>query len=114
MPRIDVFGWNLQIKKKPGDDGSNILTQIVRIPEWWSRPGVSEEDKKTRTKIQEHRRAERIPHISYDLDKDGYVGGKDYVVAKQFDKDGDGKLNEEERKAAFEAIKNVRMTDRFT
>ena len=40
-------------------------------------------------------------------DNDGYVGGKDYVVAKQFDKDGDGKLNEEERKAAFEAIAKV-------
>ena len=107
MPRIDVFGWNLSYKKKPGDDGSNILTQDVRIPEWWSRPGQTEEEKKTRTKIQEQRRAERIPHISYDLDRDGYVGGKDYVVAKQFDKDGDGKLNEEERKAAYEAISKV-------
>ena len=107
MPRIDVFGWNLSYKKKPGDDGSNILTQDVRIPDWWSRPGQTEEEKKTRTKITQQRRAERIPHISYDLDNDGYVGGKDYVVAKQFDKDGDGKLNEEERRAAFEAIAKV-------
>lgn len=103
-----MFGWNLSYKKKPGDDGSNILTQDVRIPDWWSRPGQTEEEKKTRTKITQQRRAERIPHISYDLDNDGYVGGKDYVVAKQFDKDGDGKLNEEERKAAFEAIAKVR------
>ena len=102
-----MFGWNLSYKKKPGDDGSNILTQDVRIPDWWSRPGQTEEEKKTRTKISQQRRAERIPHISYDLDNDGYVGGKDYVVAKQFDKDGDGKLNEEERKAAFEAIAKV-------
>jgi hypothetical protein len=28
-------------------------------------------------------------------------------VAKQFDKDGDGKLNTEEKKAALEALKNV-------
>ena len=103
-----MFGWNLSYKKKPGDDGSNILTQDVRIPDWWSRPGQTEEEKKTRTKITQQRRAERIPHISYDLDNDGYVGGKDYVVAKQFDKDGDGKLNEEERKAAFETIAKVR------
>jgi hypothetical protein len=109
MPRIDVFGWNLSYKKKPGDDGSNILTHDVRIPEWWSRPGQTEEESKTRTKIHQQRRAERIPHISYDLDKDGYVGGKDYVVAKQFDKDGDGKLNEEERKAAYEAIAKVSL-----
>ena len=102
-----MFGWNLSIKKKPGDDGSNILTQNNRIPDWWSRPGQTEEEKKTRTKITQQRRAERIPHISYDLDNDGYVGGKDYVISKQFDRDGDGKLNEEERKAAFEAIAKV-------
>jgi hypothetical protein len=109
MPRIDVFGWNLSIKKKPGDDGSNILTQYNRIPDWWSRPGQTEEQNKTRTKLREQRRKERVPHISYDLDNDGYVGGKDYVVAKQFDKDGDGKLDAEERKAAMEALKNVRI-----
>jgi hypothetical protein len=107
MPRIDVFGWNLNIKKKPGDDGSNILSQNPRIPDWWSRPGMTDEQKKTRTKLGEQRHAERIPHISYDLDGDGYVGGKDYVVAKCFDKDGDGKLNEIERKNAFDALKNV-------
>ena len=108
MPRIDVFGWNLSIKRKPGDDGSNILTRPdVRIPDWWSRPGQTEEQKKTRTKLGEQRRKERVPHISYDLDGDGYVGGKDYVVAKQFDKDGDGKLDAEERKNALEALKNV-------
>jgi len=37
------------IKKKPGDDGSNILTKEVRIPEWWSKPGIKDEDKKTKT-----------------------------------------------------------------
>lgn len=102
-----MFGWNLQIKKKPGDDGTNILAKDVRIPDWWSRPGMTEEQKKTRTKLTEKRHAERIPHISYDLDGDGYVGGKDYVVAKQFDKDGDGILSPEERKAAMDALKTV-------
>ena len=69
---------------------------------------MTEEQKKTRTKLAEQRHSERRPHISYDLDGDGYVGGKDYVIAKQFDKDGDGILNAEERKQAFEALKNVR------
>ena len=48
-----------------------------------------------------------MPDISYDLDGDGYVGGRDYVLAKMFDKDGDGKLNTSERKAADEAVRNV-------
>ena len=107
MPRIDVFGWNLSIKKKPGDDGTNILAKNVDIPDWWSRPGMTQDQLKTRTKLGEQRRAERIPHISYDLDGDGYVGGKDYVVAKHFDKDHDGRLDASERKAAMEALSNV-------
>jgi len=41
------------------------------------------------------------------LDGDGFVGGRDYIISKIFDKDGDGKLNAEERKAADEAVRNV-------
>jgi hypothetical protein len=41
------------------------------------------------------------------LDGDGNVGGRDYVISKLFDKDGDGKLNAEERKNADEAVRNV-------
>lgn len=49
-----------------------------------------------------------MPHISYDLDGDGFVGGRDYVIAKQFDKDLDGRLNTQEKKNAMEAVKNVK------
>lgn len=45
--------------------------------------------------------------MSFDLDGDGYVGNKDFVLSKIFDKDGDGKLNEQERKNADEALKAV-------
>ena len=60
----------------------------------------------TRTKLLERRKKESIPDISYDLDGDGYVGGRDYVLAKRYDVDGDGKLNEIEKKNALEGIKN--------
>ena len=62
---------------------------------------------KTRTELFAKRKSDNLPHISYDLDGDGYVGGRDYVISKYHDKDGDGKLNAEERKAAEEAVKNV-------
>lgn len=52
----------------------------------------------------------KIPDISFDLDGDGNVGGRDYVISKLFDKNGDGKLDAQERKAADEAIKNVSLT----
>ena len=41
------------------------------------------------------------------MDGDGLVGNRDYVIAKLFDKDKDGKLNAQERKAAMEALSNV-------
>jgi len=41
------------------------------------------------------------------LDGDGFVGGRDYVIAKLHDLDRDGKLNAEEKKAALDAVKNV-------
>lgn len=84
-----------------------MLTQNIRIPEWWSKPGMSEEQKLTRTSLNENRRKEKIPHISYDLDGDGFLGGRDYIIAKQFDKDGDGRLNTQEKKNAMDAVKSV-------
>lgn len=62
---------------------------------------------KTFTELNEHRRNMKRPHLSYDLDGDGYVGNRDFVLAKLFDKDADGKLNDEERQTALDAIKNV-------
>ena len=58
------------------------MTKEVRIPEWWSKPGLKDEERATHTKLVENRRKEKIPHISYDLDGDGFVGGRDYVIAK--------------------------------
>lgn len=91
---------------KLGDDGSNILRLAGnKIPEWWNSPANS--NKKTRTELLEARKKGNIPDISFDLDGDGFVGGRDYVIAKIFDKDGDGKLNTNERKAADEAVRDV-------
>lgn len=91
-PRINQFGFNVAPKMKLGDDGSNILKQKddIKVPEWWS---TTSPNKMTRTQLLEDRKKSRIPDISYDLDGDGYVGGRDYVISKIFDKDGDGKLN---------------------
>ena len=46
-----------------------------------------------------------MPHPSFDLDGDGYVSLKDLFLAKQFDKDKDGRLNSQERQAAESALK---------
>lgn len=92
-----------------GDDGSNILkSQNHNLPTWWKGDNLPNGQKvKTNTELHETRRLAKIPDISFDLDGDGNVGGRDYVISKLFDKDGDGKLNAQERKAADEAVRNV-------
>lgn len=37
------------------------------------------------------------------------MGGRDYVIAKIFDQDMDGRLNTSEKAKAMEAVKNVRI-----
>ena len=80
-------------KNAIGEDKTNILASNVRIPEWWSKPGIPEDLRETRTKLIVNRKRDALPHISYDLDGDGIVGGRDYVIAQKFDVDGDGRLN---------------------
>lgn len=63
---------------------------------------------KDRTQSEQKRRRslEDKPDLTYDLDGDGAVGAYDMALSTRFDLDKDGKLNAEERKNAFEQIKN--------
>ena len=45
-----------------------------------------------------------MPDLTFDLDGDGIVNDRDLVLAKHFDKDGDGRLNTPEKEAAMKAI----------
>lgn len=83
---------------------ASLYCVCVEIPQWWSKPGTKEDDKKTRAKLLYDRRKDMIPHISNDLDGDGYVGNKDLVIAKHFDKDCDGRLNTAEKANAMKAL----------
>lgn len=58
----------------------------------------------------ETRKKEVIPDASYDLDGDGFVGGRDYVVARGFDEGFKNYLTPEERNRAIEAVKSVSST----
>ena len=104
-PSYDIYGH--QIPTNPNEKKFNILAEKnnIKIP-WDTNNPLNQSTPMTRTKLLERRKKERIPDISYDLDGDGFVGGRDYVLAKRYDVDGDGKLNEIERKNALEGIKN--------
>mmetsp|Transcript_5851 Transcript_5851/g.9405 ORF Transcript_5851/g.9405 Transcript_5851/m.9405 type:complete len:236 (+) Transcript_5851:404-1111(+) len=61
-------------------------------------------EKYTRTRMANLRRKEAIPNISYDLDGDGFVGGRDFIVARRFDESKKNYLTDEEREQAYQAI----------
>ena len=104
-PSYDIYGH--QIPPNPNQSKYNILAEKdnIKVP-WDTKNQLYKSTPMTRTKLLERRKKERIPDISYDLDGDGFVGGRDYVLSKRYDVDGDGKLNEIERKNALEGIAN--------
>ena len=64
-------------------------------------------DKMTYTKLKDFRKAEQLPDVSYDLDGDGFVGGRDYVVARRFDEGFKNYLTDSEKKKVQDALKAV-------
>ena len=107
MPfRLDNKGLNKEATLKEFKKGVIKDTDEVRMPTWWQR-GSKTNANRTLTEVNMNRRKQQRPDLSFDLDGDGVVGNRDLVIAKLFDKDGDGKLNATERAAADEAIRNV-------
>ena len=104
-PSYDLYGH--EIPPNPNKIKYNILSEkeIQKTP-WDTSNPLTQSTPMTRTRLLELRKKENIPDISYDLDGDGYVGNRDYVLSKRFDIDGDGKLNPTEKKKALEAINN--------
>jgi hypothetical protein len=111
-PRLNNKGLNIDARAMQGNKlrnagQSNILEtsdKNSKIPDWWTKTEKSNLNG-SRTEMIQRRREMGKPDLSYDLDGDGVVGNRDFVLAKIFDKDQDGKLNQQERKQAEEAIK---------
>lgn len=95
-PKFDIYGNPKQRVLTAGDDNYNngVFDKSIRIPANWNGPNPG----KTRTKLFADYKAEFLPHPSFDIDGDGIVGGRDLVIAKKFDLDRDGILNEQEKK----------------
>ena len=103
-PKYDIYGYLKPIHKRREDMSILANKDKIKIP--WCDKNSNLSGAMTQTELIAKRKKEKIPDISYDLDKDGYVGGRDFVIAKRYDVDNDGKLNEQEKKAAYEGIMN--------
>lgn len=101
-PSYDLFGYLKPEHKRRNQ--LHLLEQKINVPINWATTRTNASGAASRQELINIRKSARIPDISYDLDKDGYVGDKDYFISKLYDKDNDGKLNEAERKAALNGI----------
>jgi hypothetical protein len=101
-PRYDLLGF----PKPPRKDDIQILQLKDKIKIPWGEVNTNKSKAHTQSELKEIRKKEHAPDITYDLDKDGYIGARDYVIAKRFDVDQDGKLNEIEKKNAYEGLSN--------
>ena len=101
-PKYDIYGFLKPYEKRREDIAILEEKQNIAIP--WSLKNTNKSGATTRTELIKIRKKERLPDPSYDLDKDGYVGNVDFVLSKRFDVDKDGKLNEKEKKDAYEGI----------
>ena len=104
LPHFDIYGRQVTLMQTLSS--MPVIETELKLPAGWSL----EPSSKTQTQLFEERRQAAVPHASYDVDKDGTVGGQDLVVAKLFDKDQDGRLNTPERQAAESAVQSVRST----
>ena len=110
-PKLDGKGFNRDATLKEAAKANlNLEKEKAKIPHWWGSEANPYNKRTDRAQLFATRKAEKQPHISFDLDGDGIVGNKDYVISKLFDKDGDGRLNTSERAAADQAIRDVRKS----
>ena len=56
--------------------------------------------------LEQLRKVQIMPDETYDLNNDGTISGMEYVIARKFDHNADGKLDKDERKKAIEALHN--------
>ena len=101
-PKYDIYGYLKPLEKRIEDMAVLENKQNIKIP--WPIRNTNKSGALTRSELMQIRRKEKIPDPSYDLDQDGYVGNVDLVLSKRFDVDKDGKLNEKEKKEAYEGI----------
>lgn len=104
-PRFYANGKDIPAEKLvKGGMNTSILAENIKVPLQWAQSASSINERMTKTKLDMLRRKSNLPHPSFDVDQDGHVSVTDLFLAKRFDKDKDGKLNEEELANAKQAI----------
>lgn len=106
VPNININGF--QDHKHPQKDKAGY--QDLKESNFWKTISWGANRKQpsfpTRTELYKYRQKEIVPDISYDIDKDGVVGHRDYFIGKSFDLDRDSILNEKEKAECDKALRD--------
>ena len=95
-PIRDQMGFELAVHKSLANKAVDELHQ-VSIPASWTRPAPYP----TRTALRSAREATMRPHVSYDVDGDGFVSAMDYELARKHDQGATGVLSGGHRQSAI-------------
>lgn len=97
----------LETHKSPRFDINGLPTRPFTVTSYSVSPPVHwlhSAETKTRSELIKKRKQEFIPDITYDIDGDGFVDHKDMAIAKMFDKNKDGVLDDDEKAEMKKAI----------
>ena len=96
------------VESRPvAEEDGQVQTDSVKLPRHMRSLSLAVvPEKMTLTKLKEFRKKEILPDLSYDLDGDGFVGGRDYVIARRFDQGFKNYLTAEEKAKVKEALEN--------
>lgn len=101
IPNYRIAGE--QHYRLPHKDKSS-LANAKPHTEWTRQP-----KHRTFTELKAARKAAAVPDSTFDIDGDGGVGPADYLVAKQFSRERDLRLNTGERARAVQALESGLM-----
>lgn len=106
VPHYNIHGQ--QHHREPFKDKSVFEAAGATHHRWFEpAPAI-----RTLSELNQARRTAKVPDSTYDFDGDGVVGAADFLIGRNFDANGDGRLTTAERKRADKAIAEGYM-DRF-
>ena len=103
--KYNVGGFPIPRKLGATAVNSSILKQEINYPKGWGTTNAGE-PKMSRTTLLERRKNEVKADPSYDINGDGTVGAREFFVARRFDSNKDGVLEEDERQECLKALKD--------
>jgi len=95
-PVLDQNGFELNVHTVVANRYVDRLYGVQLPDKWQQTPRFS-----TRSELRQSRAATMLPHVSFDVDGDGFVGQQDFKIGKKHDLGSEGQLTGGQRDSAI-------------